>query len=255
MWDAKTPIHIASEFYDLEKFKSGDNSLRKIELSELPDVKGKTILHTQCHFGQDTLSMERMGASCTGIDLSSESIKQAIQLRDELGLKSNFINCNVYDIDKNLTEHFDMVFTSYGVIAWLPDLNLWAEQLSSRLKDGGYFYMAEFHPVLYMFDWESNRIAYTYFNSGTPLEETNEGTYVDKNADITHKEYFWQHSISEVLNALLNSGLEIIKFNEFDYSPYNCFENLEKRGDQEFVFTHNGIIPPHVFSILARKVG
>ncbi len=253
LWDSKTPIHIQSKFYDMEAFNNGSNSLRKIELGELPDLSGKNILHTQCHFGQDTLSMERMGARTTGVDLSPVAISSAEKIRDELNLTARFITCNIYDLDQHLNEDFDMVFTSYGVIAWLPDLYLWADQICKRLKKGGVFYMAEFHPVLYMFDWDKQKIAYEYFNNGEAQMEINQGTYVDGDADIILKEYFWQHSLSEVLNALVSNGLEIVNFNEYEYSPYDCFPNMAKRADQEYVFTHNGVNIPHVFSLTCIK--
>ena len=98
LWDAKTSVHVDSEFYEMTKFLEGKNSLRKIELSELPDLKGKTVLHSQCHFGQDTLSMQRMGAQCTGIDLSSKAIDAARRYNDQMGLDATFVQCNVYDI-------------------------------------------------------------------------------------------------------------------------------------------------------------
>ena len=253
LWDAKTPIHIASKFYDMDAFYAGANTLRNIELAEIPDIKGKTVLHSQCHFGQDTLSMERMGATCTAIDISSEAVRKAEEIRDKLNLNSRFICCNVYDIDQHIEDSFDLVFTSYGVIGWLPDLEKWAQQLCQRIKSGGYFYMAEFHPVLYMFDWEADQVAYRYFNDGNPYEEENEGTYVDREANIKMKEYFWQHSMSEILNALMGQGMEIQHFNEYDYSPYNCFPNLHRLEDQRYQYKHNGVAPPHVFTILARK--
>ncbi|NNK90392.1 MAG: methyltransferase domain-containing protein [Saprospiraceae bacterium] len=253
LWDSKTPIHIDSKFYDMDAFMKGANSLRRIELAEIPDVQGKKILHAQCHFGQDTLSLERMGAKCTGIDLSGEAIRSARKFRDELGLNSRFIECNIYDLEAHVDDVFDMVFTSYGVIAWLPDLDKWAEILCNRLKEGGIFYMAEFHPVLYMFDWEKKRLEYEYFNNGEAKMEINSGTYVDSDADIELKEYFWQHSLSEVISALLKAGMTIRQFNEYDYSPYNCFENMEFEGEQHFVYRQNGIALPHVFTILCEK--
>ena len=252
-WDAKTPIHIDSEFYDMDSFKKGANTLKNIELSELPDVNGKKILHAQCHFGQDTLSLERMGAMCTGIDLSGEAITSAKKIRDELGLKSRFVECNIYDLDQHLDDLYDMVFTSYGILGWLPDLDKWAQLLADRLKPGAMFYIAEFHPVLYMFDWGKKRLAYNYFNQGEPIIEMVEGTYVDRNSDIKMEECFWQHSMSEVIGALLNAGLIIRRFNEYDYSPYNCFENMEELGEERFVYRQNGIAVPHVFTISAYK--
>ena len=253
LWDNKTPIHLKSDFYDLSGFKSGKSSLRKIELSELPDVKGKKILHAQCHFGQDTLSLERMGAHCTGVDLSPVSIEAARALAIEMQLDSKFILSNIYDLDRNCYEQFDMIYTSYGVITWLPDLDRWAQQLTARLAPGGLFYMAEFHPVIYMWEWEENKIKYNYFNHGKPYAYQEEGTYADTNADISMKEYFWMHSLAAVMKALMDNGITITSFAEYDYSPYNIFPGNNKRAEQEYIFSPDKVSLPHVFTIQGIK--
>ena len=224
LWNQRTAVHKASSFYNLAGFKAGENVLTPIELNELGDVKGKTMLHLQCHFGMDSLNWARLGAVVTGVDLSDEAIKEAKQLNNDLGMNATFICCNVYDLKEHLNEKFDIVFTSYGTIGWLPDLNKWAEIISCYLKPGGIFYMADFHPVLWMFDDEFTHFQYSYENSEVIITES-EGTYTDRDADITGKEYGWNHSISEILNALITNGLQIGHFNEFMYSPYACFRN------------------------------
>ena len=253
LWDAKTKIHVGSQFYNMEAFLAGENSLRKIELAELPPLEGKTIFHSQCHFGQDTLSMQRMGGQCTGIDLSAEAIAQAKALNEQLGLSAKFVQTNVYEIDKHIEEQFDVVFTSYGVIGWLPDLDRWAYQLLSRLKSGGTFYMVEFHPAMYQYNWDNKQLEYSYFNTGEPTLEIEEGTYADRDSDISLKEYFWQHSFAEVFNALIKHGLEIESMNEYDYSPYQIFGTEVKRAEQEYLFQVNEIDLPLVFSLKGIK--
>ena len=253
LWDAKTRIHLKSDFYNQAAFMKGATSLKKIELAGLPDLHGKSLLHSQCHFGQDTLSLQRMGAQCTGIDLSSVAIATATELNKQLGLAARFVQTNVYEIDQYIQEQFDLVFTSYGVIGWLPDLDRWAEQLMQRLKPGGIFYMAEFHPCMYMFDWDNNQVAYRYFNNGEPYVEEEEGTYADKSADIKLKEYFWQHSFEEVLSSLIKHGLQITGFKEYDYSPYDLFSDSVLRAEQEYIFQVNGINIPLVFEIQGIK--
>ena len=224
LWNQRTAVHKDSSFYNLAGFKAGENVLTPIELNELGDVKGKTMLHLQCHFGMDSLNWARLGAVVTGVDLSDEAIKEAKQLNNDLGMNATFICCNVYDLKEHLNEKFDIVFTSYGTIGWLPDLNKWAEIISCYLKPGGIFYMADFHPVVWMFDDEFTHFQYSYENSEVIITES-EGTYTDRDADITGKEYGWNHSISEILNALITNGLQIGHFNEFMYSPYACFRN------------------------------
>ncbi len=122
LWNKRTAIHKDSSFYNLPGFKAGENVLTPIELKEVGDVKNKKMLHLQCHFGMDSLNWARLGADVTGVDLSDEAINQANQLNDELRMNAKFICCNVYDLKEHLNEKFDIVFTSYGTIGWLPDL-------------------------------------------------------------------------------------------------------------------------------------
>jgi 2-polyprenyl-3-methyl-5-hydroxy-6-metoxy-1,4-benzoquinol methylase len=230
VWNQRTAVHKDSSFYDITSFLKGKTSLNEIELRELGDVKGKKILHLQCHFGMDSLSLARMGADVTGIDLSDAAINEAKKLNDQLSLNAKFICCNVYDLKEHLHEQFDIVFTSYGVIGWLPDLGKWAELISYYLKPGGFFYMAEFHPVVWMMDENFKGVKYYYHNQELIVSEM-QGTYTDRSADIKGKEYSWNHSISEVLNALLANKLELEFFNEYSYSPYACFNNLVQGAD------------------------
>jgi SAM-dependent methyltransferase len=224
LWNQRTVVHKDSSFYNLAGFKNGETVLTPIELKELGDVSGKTMLHLQCHFGMDSLDWARRGALVTGVDLSDNAIQEATQLNKELGLNARFVCCNVYDTSLHVKELFDIVFTSYGTIGWLPDLQPWANMIAERLKPGGVFYMADFHPVLWMFDDDFTHIKYPYENKEVIITES-EGTYTDRNADIKAKEYGWNHSISDLLNALIQAGLKINSFNEFMFSPYPCFRN------------------------------
>ena len=144
LWNAKTPIHNKSEFYDVAGFKAGDSTLRSVELEELGDVKGKSLLHLQCHFGMDTMSWAREGAKVTGMDLSDVAIARAKELSAELSIPADFVCCNLYDLPQHLEGSFDLVFTSYGTIGWLPDLDKWASVVKHFLKPGGTFYIVEF---------------------------------------------------------------------------------------------------------------
>ncbi len=252
LWNQRTAVHKDSSFYNLAGFKAGENVLNAIELNDLGDVEGKKLLHLQCHFGMDTLNWARLGAEVTGMDLSDAAIEEARKLNDELGMNAKFICCNLYDLKDHLNEKFDIVFTSYGTIGWLPDLNKWAAIVSHYLKPGGTFYIAEFHPVVWMFDDEFTHIQYYYENKEMIVTE-NYGTYTDRNANITGKEYSWNHSISEVLNALIQAGLQIELFNEFMYSPYPCFSKVvETEKGKWHIKGMEGKIPM-VYSIRAVK--
>jgi 2-polyprenyl-3-methyl-5-hydroxy-6-metoxy-1,4-benzoquinol methylase len=251
LWNKRTAIHKESAFYDIGSFKAGKSSLNETELRELGDVNGKSMLHLQCHFGMDTLSWSRLGAKCTGVDLSDEAINIARGLNDDLKLNAEFICSNVYDLKDHLQDQFDIVFTSYGVIGWLPDLDKWAELIAYYLKPGGIFFMAEFHPFIWTFDDDFKELKYYYHNEEV-IEINSQGTYTDREADIRAKEFSWNHSISEVLNALIKHGLKIESFNEFNYSPYNCFKNMVEENGRFYIRGMEKKIPM-VYSLKAMK--
>lgn len=251
-WNNRTEAHIHSEFYDLEGFLNGRSSLKEIELKLLGDLRGKTVLHLQCHFGQDTLSMGRMGAVVTGVDLSDKAIAQAKQLAVKTGIDASFICCDIYDLPNHLHEKFDIVFTSYGTIGWLPDLEKWAQLIHTFLKPNGQFVFAEFHPVVWMFDDHFKTITYNYAKAD-PIITMEQGTYANRDAPITIQDIGWNHSIGEVLTSLLHNGLELTSFEEFDYSPYNCFKETVEAEPGKFRIAHLGNNIPMVYALTAIK--
>lgn len=254
-WDKKVSIHAKSEFYDIEGFKKGNTSLNSYELKELGNVKGKSLLHLQCHFGQDTLSLSRLGAKCTGIDLSSEGIKHAKLLNDELGLDATFIESNLYDVPKYVDGKFDVVFASYGVVGWLPDLKTWGKIIASKLNSGGVFYLIEFHPIVWMFDFLQTPPKLTYpYLKGEVIYEEYKGTYTNSDAEIISKEYGWNHGLGEVVSALTNAGLHIEFLHEFEKSPYNIFPEMVKTDDGMYVLKEDLRMFPLLYSIRATNI-
>lgn len=251
-WNNRVDTHLHSEFYNLERFLKGETSLNPIELEILGDIKGKRILHLQCHFGQDSISLSRLGAEVTGIDFSDKAIESARKIARETSSDVQFICCDLYDLGDHLDKQFDLIFTSYGTIAWLPDLDKWGKIISRFLKPTGKFVFVEFHPVVWMFDENFNKISYNYFNVA-PIAETESGTYADKNASISQSYVTWNHSISEVISSLLNNSLELNEIREYDYSPYNVFNNTIEIEPKKFRIKHFDNKIPMVFSIVASK--
>lgn len=251
-WNSRTESHLKSEFYDVDGFLKGKSSLNEIELNLLGDLKGKSVLHLQCHFGQDTISLNRLGAKTIGIDLSDKAIESAKELALEANSDAHFICCDVYDLPNHLQGEFDIVYTSYGTIGWLPDLDQWAKVISRFLKPGGKFIFVEFHPVVWMFDDNFEKVGYRYFNSGA-IVETESGTYADRNADINQSYVMWNHDLSEVINSLIKNGLEINSLDEFDYSPYNCFNHTIEFEPKKYRIAHLEDKIPMIYSIVATK--
>lgn len=251
LWDKRTAIHLQSKFYDNETFLQTKDSLRQIESNQLSDLKGKRVLHLQCHFGQDSISLAERGASVVGIDLSPASITAARELNDACGSSAEFHCSNVYDIRELDLGLFDIVFTSYGTICWLPDLHLWAKLIQEHLKPTGSFYMVDFHPILYMIEWADREWKYPYFGREQPFEDNDEYSYTENKKSVNIKSYFWQHPISEILSALLSADLKIRRFQEYDYSPYDCFPLLTTTGHNEYKYLELGINIPHLYEIEA----
>jgi len=251
-WNKKVAVHKTSNFYNLEAFKKGKSSLNNFELEALGDVSGKSLLHLQCHFGQDTLSWSRMGATCMGVDISEEAIKLAQNLNNELKQNATFVCCNVLDTSKYFTETFDIVFTSYGVIGWLPDLKPWAQMISERLKPGGTFYMVEFHPIVWMFDYQETppKLKYGYQQKESIYEEYS-GTYADEDSEMLSKEYGWNHGLGEVISSLSEAGLQIEFLREHTTSPYNIFPGLTEAKEGLFELPNKHY--PLLFEVKAIK--
>lgn len=252
-WNTKVKVHAKSDMYNMEAFIEGKSSLMSYELDALGDVTGKSLLHLQCHFGQDTLSWSRMGAKCTGVDLSDEGIKLAQALNKELSLDASFVCCNVLETSKFVEETFDVVFTSYGVIGWLPDLMPWGKMIAERLKKGGTFFMAEFHPIVWMFDYLDDKpiLKYGYMQDDVIYEEY-EGTYANQDSNMISKEYGWNHGLSEVINALTEAGLNIEYLKEYDESPYDVLPNLEKTDSGMYVTKDK--LYPLIFTLKATRM-
>lgn len=255
-WDERVPIHIASKTYDLDSFIAGRCSLKSIELDELGDVSGKSLLHLQCHFGMDTLSWAKRGAIVTGVDFSAPAIEKAEMLAQKLNIKAKFIISDIYDLLNKLDECFDIVFTSYGVLCWLSDLERWANVISHFLKPNGIFYIIDGHPIANMFDSESTeqlKISYSYFNIG-PVKFDFPYTYTDGDICLSNSiTYEWFHSISEIVTALINSGLEIQFLHEFPFSFHRYLSCMIEDKDGWWRLPNGDERVPFMFSIMAKK--
>jgi len=252
-WDNAVAPHVESDFYDVPRFLETKNSLNQVEMDQLGDVAGKTLLHLQCHFGMDSLSWAHKGAAVTAVDFSEVAIKQANELSLQTGIAADFIHSDIYALPKHLDQQFDVVFTSYGTIIWLPDLDRWAKVIADRLKPGGEFHIVDFHPVQQMLGEKEAKFQYPYFNT-EPIVEDEEGSYANEGEKKTRTIVSWNHSFSETFDALWANGLEIVQFDEFDYSPYNCFANLVESAPGKWQVKGLQGMLPMVYGLKAIKL-
>lgn len=255
LWQQYVEVNSKSEYYRLQEFKAGENALHPLERGEVGEVAGKSLLHLQCHFGMDTLSWARLGAEVTGMDFSPKAIGLARALADEIKIPARFICCDLYELPSQLQEQFDIVFTSYGVLTWLDDLNRWAQIAADCIKPGGVFYIAEFHPFAAVFDESAHgyKLRYPYFYD-KPFSGVVDASYADTKTKIAPcKTYEWNHPLSEVVNALLNAGLQIEFIHEFPYSVYQQLADLRETKEHTYVFREEEPWFPLMFSIRAKK--
>jgi SAM-dependent methyltransferase len=225
LWDAWTRIHVPSEFYDVASFRDGTRPIRltDYEREEIGPVEGRTLLHLQCHFGLDTLSWARLGAVVTGLDFSSEAIAAARTLAADVGLPATFVQSNLYDAPAALEGEFDIVYTSRGVLGWLPDIEGWARVAAHFVRPGGTFYLTEIHPVEQVFEDEGVapgelRLAYPYWSHADPITFDVVGSYADRAAPTDGlREHGWSHALGEVVTALIDAGLRIDFLHEFPF--------------------------------------
>ncbi len=228
-WDARVPVHEASRFYDVESFRSGQQTIGALETEWMGDLRGKSVLHLMCHFGLDTMSLSRLGARVTGVDFSAAAIERARALASELGLDTRFVEGNVLDVD--LGEQFDLVYTSWGILTWLPELTSWAASIRRHLAPRGRFVMFEFHPQSNVFGPDLT-FDYPYFDTESVRES--HGTYTDAPDGFQIETEEWQHTMSEVITALLAAGLTVTRFEEFDFTSWKRFAGMREESPRRW---------------------
>lgn len=257
-WDELAEHHPHTDAYAVEAFLDGESTLRRLELEEL-DADGCRLLHLQCHFGMDTLSWVRNEdvTHATGVDFSPTAVETARDLRDQIGLSPEqvrFVESDVYDLD--LDESFEVVFTSYGTIYWLPDLTEWAEVVAAHLEPGGTFYIADGHPFEGPFDYGSTaddlQVAHPYFNTEAITEEF-DGSYAGGDFGLENKRsHGFAHPFGEIITTLVDAGLRIEFLHEHPWSFFRRFEAMEPDDDDRWRLPGLEHDLPFTFSLKAR---
>lgn len=263
LWDEWARIHAtspaAASFYGLDAFRAGGSKLRDYEVEEVGPVQGKDLLHLQCHVGLDTLSWARLGARVTGVDYSPEAIAQARRFADELDIPARFVQSDVLSLPQALDELFDVVYTSRGVVGWLPDLRRWGEVVSHFLRPGGVFYITEGHPFMWVFEDVEPvepgelRVRYPYFARDEPLSFQVQGSYADREAKVeSEREHTWVHPLGEVVTAIAWAGLVIEFLHELPFLEWPA-PFLEERDGRWWLPDGTPGEIPLMFSLRARR--
>lgn len=251
-WDESVAAHLSHPSYDLTALRAGRGDLYPIENSEIGDVSGLRILHLQCHFGRDTLALAQRGAQVVGLDFSGEAVATATALAAELGLEDRvrFVQADVRDAVAALADEppFDLVFTTWGVLMWLPDLARWAAIVAKMLKPRGHLYLAEAHPsamVLGDGGTAGGRLptaATPYFMRDVMVVDAASGYANDQPLDNA-RTYEWHHGLGEVVTALLGAGLALEWLREHDAVAWPLFDGLIEGKDGLFRWPETAWLP------------
>ncbi|MEV0821052.1 class I SAM-dependent methyltransferase [Nonomuraea rubra] len=225
-WDARVPVHLDSDFYDVAGFKAGRSALRPFEPAEVGDVAGRSLAHLQCHLGLDTLSWARLGAEVTGLDFSGAAIEQARKIAAECGLPARFVTADVYDAPRALGETYDIVYTGVGALVWLPDLTRWAEAVAALLNPGGFLYLAEFHPFTNVLDDDTGATVTRDYFDCTPQVWEYPYSYTGGQALEHRTSVQFEHGLGDVVSAIAAAGLRLEFLHEHDHTLFRRFTNL-----------------------------
>ncbi len=252
-WDERVPLHVESEFYDVDAFRAGEDPPHSAwTFDEVGDVAGLDLVHLQCHFGMDTLSLARRGARVTGLDFSAPAVEQARRLASEVGIEATFVEADVHDAAAALGRTFDVVYTGIGALGWLPDVRRWAGVVASLVRPGGFLYLAEIHPFATLFADGEQRIAYPYLEHEDPLVFDEPGTYADRGARTEHNRTTeWSHGLGEVVSALIDAGLVLEHLRERVEIFYDFTGWLVERSPGVWAAPEGEL--PLLYSLRARK--
>lgn len=234
-WDARTPIHVASEFYGVD---SRDPAFwfADFEWDDLGEFSGRSLLHLQCHLGTETAAFAQRGARTVGLDLSGAAVEQARQLARRWSLPIEYVRANVFDASAALDgRRFDIVYTGKGALVYVPDLERWARVVADLLRPGGVLYVVEFHPLLASLgltpkadEGDALTLRKDYLPGRGPVEVNSPRTYTDgPPLDGSTVSYEWPHGLGELVNAVTGAGLRVTTLRETDVAPWPRWPRMQ----------------------------
>jgi SAM-dependent methyltransferase len=262
-WDERAPAHFASLDYAVDRFTAEPGYLSEVVRFDLPllgDIRGLSGVHLQCHIGTDTISLERLGATMTGLDFSRPAIEMARHLAARTGAAATFVESEVYHaLDVLPAGQFDLVFTGIGALPWLPSVRRWATVVAALLKPGGRLFIREGHPMLWSIDDTRTddllTVKFPYFERDEPTVWQEGGTYVSTDAVFEHVTTCeWNHGLGEILTALLDCGMSITALTEHDSVPWEALPGKMTRSPAgEWRLTTDPWRLPHSYTLQAVR--
>ncbi len=259
-WNSRVPVHLGPGGYEIERYINDPSMVSPVVAFDQPmlgDLTGLSVVHLQCHIGTDTISLARLGASeAVGIDFSDAALDSARDLAAQTGDNARFILSDVYRAAAAVDQHFDLLYTSVGTICWLDDINQWAANVAGLLKPGGRFVFRDLHPAMWTYEEVDGQIVpyYPYWQQpDQPLSQECSESYLGTGTVASPRTNEWNHTVAEVLNALIVSGLRIEHIEEYPGCDWQLLPSATPEGSQYFLPERLRDKLPVTWSISATK--
>lgn len=260
-WDERVDGHMAPDGYDVDRLVDEPDWITPVvrhDAAKIGDVTGLSLLHSQCHIGTDTLSWAKLGADVTGLDFSPKAITAASSIADRMQVDATFVETELYDAPRHISGTFDLVYTSVGAICWMSDLPHWASVMTGFVKPGGRFWIRDSHPALLALDDTRDDdllvLRFPYFHQAKPINFSDAESYAGTATLANPDSYSWAHPIADVINALMDAGLVLDRFEEYQHLDWQFLPFMEKTSDESWVLPEaiRDTVPLQ-FSVLAHK--
>lgn len=248
-WDSRAAIHAAGYMVDaLLADPAAISQVVAFDRPRLGDIAGLDVVHLQCHIGTDTLSLARLGARVTGVDLSPASLAVARGIAAQAGVAIDYVESDVYHAPTALGgRRHDVVYTGIGALCWLPGIARWAETVAALLRPGGRLFVRDAHPVLNSLvgvvvgedhpdraqqpaitgpGAATPALELPYFERPEALVWREESTYGGEGLVASPESMEWNHGLAEIVTAVLDAGLELTSLTEHDSVPWDALPGL-----------------------------
>jgi SAM-dependent methyltransferase len=253
-WDALAAVHGQDAYYDKDALVSGRDSLNEYESAAVGDVTGLDVLHLQCHIGFDSISLARRGARVTGADFSPASLAAGAELAERAGVSVEWVQADATDLPASLHGRFDLVYSTFGVLCWIGDLDAWMRSVHRALRPGGRLVLVELHPLWVMVgSVDPLELDFPYAFDG-PRTFDLPGSYADPDAPVAATATVeYAHSLGEVVTAALGAGLRIDALHEHLDAVRDGRGMLEPEADGRRRLRVTGEVLPLLYTLKASR--